>query len=238
MESPATTDVDLLIAANRADTLETVLRWLLHEVRTPAQVLTLLPQVLTGELGPASGWQDTVRQACTDLRWDLRLLDRVLLRPRERRATQPVDLGAALTFVSEVFDARRSQFRTDITAAVDAALPPVGAIAEDLENAMINLVLNAAEARDNEEGQVSFRGRVDRGNVLLYLEDDGPGVAESIRERLFHPFVTSKPNRRGLGLFAARTLISRFGGEIVCEAGEPQGTRFVLRLPIWQSQSS
>jgi two-component system NtrC family sensor kinase len=238
MESPATTDADLLVAANRADTLETVLRWLLHDVRTPAQVLTLLPQLSTGDLAPASEWQDTLRQACTHLTWDLRLLDRVLLRPVERRATQPVDLGAALSFVSEVFNARRSQFRAEITAAIDAALPPVCAIAEDLENAMINLVLNAAEAREDEEGQVSFRGRVDRENVLLRLEDDGPGIAETIRDRLFHPFVTTKPNRRGLGLFAARTLISRFGGEITWEAREPQGTRFVLRLPIWHSRSS
>lgn len=112
MESPATTDADLLIAGNRADTLETVLRWLLHDVRTPAQVLTLLPQLLTGDLGPTTDWQDTVRQACTHLAWDLRLLDKVLLPPRERRAIQPVDLGAALSFVSEVFDARPSQFRT------------------------------------------------------------------------------------------------------------------------------
>jgi two-component system, NtrC family, sensor kinase len=238
MQSPATTDADVLVAANRADTLETVLRWLLHDVRTPAQVLTLLPQLLTGDLAPASEWQDTLRQACTHLTWDLRLLDRVLLRPVERRATQPVDLGAALRFVSEVFNARRSQFHAEITAAIDAALPPVCAVAEDLENAMINLVLNAAEAREDEEGRVSFRGSVDRENVLLCLEDDGPGIAETIRDRLFHPFVTTKPNRRGLGLFAARTLLSRFGGEISCEAREPPGTRFVLRLPIWHSRSS
>ncbi len=238
MEPPATTDADLLLAANRADTLETVLRWLLHDVRTPAQVLTLLPQLLTSEFGQASDWQDAVRDACTQLSCDLRLLDRVLLRPKERRTAQPVDLGAALRFVSEVFAARRSQFLTDITTAADLALPPVCAVPEDLENALINLVLNAAEAGDNDEGYVRFRGAVDRANVLLYLEDDGPGMPASIRERLFQPFLTTKPNRRGLGLYAARTLISRSGGEIACEASEPQGTRFVLRLPIWRLRSS
>lgn len=238
MASPATIDADLLIAANRADTLEVVLRWLLHDVRTPAQVLTLLPQLLTSDLGQASDWQDAVREACTHLSSDLRLLDRVLLRPKERRAIQPVDLGAALRFVSEVFVARRSQFLTDITAAADGALPPVRASPEDLENGLINLVLNAMEASENDEGCVRFRVAVDRANVLLYLEDNGPGMPALIREDLFQPFITTKPNRRGLGLYAARALISRFGGDIACEASGPQGTCFVVQLPIWGSRSS
>jgi signal transduction histidine kinase len=238
MNPPATTDADLLIAANRADTLETVLRWLLHDVRTPAQVLTLLPQLLSSDLGQSTDWQEAVRGACNQLSADLRLLDRIVLRPKQRRTAQPVDLGAALSVVSEVFAARRSQFLTDITAAIDGALPPVSAVPEDLENAIINLVLNAAEAGDDDEGYVRFRGAVNRAHVLLYLEDGGSGIPADIRNRMFQPFVTTKPDRRGLGLYAARALISRSGGELECEESDSRGTRFVFRLPIWRSRSS
>jgi two-component system C4-dicarboxylate transport sensor histidine kinase DctB len=236
MTTPATSEAELLIAANRADTLETVLGWLLHDVRTPTQVLTLLPQLLSGP-DQASDWHDAVREACTHLSSDLRLLDRVLLRAKDRRTAQPVDLGATLRLVNELFATRRSQFRTDITAALDAALPPVSAIPEDLEHALINLVLNAAEADDGDDGHICFRGEVARGTVVLRLEDNGPGVAAPIRERLFQPFTTTKPSRRGLGLYVARALVSRVGGEISCEEAEPRGARFVLRMPIWRSGS-
>jgi signal transduction histidine kinase len=70
--------------------------------------------------------------------------------------------------------------------------------------------------------------------VELAMEDDGPGVSASVRDRLFQPFVTTKQGRplAGLGLAVTRTLIEETGGTVRYEPVNP-GARFVVELPVW-----
>jgi len=67
--------------------------------------------------------------------------------------------------------------------------------------------------------------------VELCVDDNGPGVARGIAERLFDPFSTTKPNGTGLGLAMSRTIAHSHGGTIHTASLEPHGTRFVVRLP-------
>src|SRR2546428_12666261 len=116
------------------------------------------------------------------------------------------------------------------------SLPAVAAVRCDLELALLNLLLNAAEASGDRGGRVTALVRSDGAGVELVLEDDGPGIPEDLRARLFEPFLTTQADRpgRGLGLFVANHLLTRSGGELRYEHGSP-GSRFIARLPVWRA---
>lgn len=74
--------------------------------------------------------------------------------------------------------------------------------------------------------------RKGEGAWVLRLEDDGPGVPERVRERLFQPFVTGARGGTGLGLAIARELAQAHGGDLTLVETGPQGTVFELVLPL------
>jgi two-component system sensor histidine kinase HydH len=224
----------LLVSTNRLRTVETVLGWMLHDIRNPVQTLTLLSALLADpEFGCDPGSLESLGAACERLRHEIALIDRLVGSPLEPATPSPVVLADSLGFLVELFRARRGEFRLDLSSLVTSTIPAVAGRASDVEMALLELVLNAAEA---ECGRLGVRSVVRSDALDLILEDDGPGVPEALRGRLFEPFVTSRADRpdRGLGLYAARHLLEASGGSLDYEAGEA-GWHFVVRLPLWRA---
>jgi C4-dicarboxylate-specific signal transduction histidine kinase len=70
-------------------------------------------------------------------------------------------------------------------------------------------------------------------HIVLAVEDSGPGLASEVAQKLFEPFVTSKPDGMGLGLAISRSLVRARGGELSFEQSEKlRGARFIVRLPV------
>ncbi len=100
-----------------------------------------------------------------------------------------------------------------------------------MERAFANLIGNALEAMPS-GGEVRIRSEVDRGAVVVYVEDDGPGIAPEIRAQLFQPFVTArKRSGLGLGLALSRQTVLDHGGDMWVESEPGRGARFGFRLP-------
>jgi signal transduction histidine kinase len=70
------------------------------------------------------------------------------------------------------------------------------------------------------------------GRVEIAVEDDGPGVPEALRERVFEPFFSTKSKPGGLGLAITKRLVEDAGGSIEVEGRAPSGSRFCVRLPV------
>jgi signal transduction histidine kinase len=101
-----------------------------------------------------------------------------------------------------------------------------------LERALYNLLLNACEAAPPEIGNVEVTAGEAGGSITISVSDDGPGIADSIRERLFHPFVSyGKENGTGLGLAVVQKIVQDHGGEIVVERTARGKTVFHITLP-------
>jgi signal transduction histidine kinase len=97
---------------------------------------------------------------------------------------------------------------------------------------LLNLLLNAADAAPR--GHVTIRAaRAGEGKVRVEVEDDGPGIAPDVRDKLFEPFVTTKAvgQGTGLGLAVCRGLVEAAGGTIAFEPAGERGARFVIELP-------
>jgi signal transduction histidine kinase len=93
---------------------------------------------------------------------------------------------------------------------------------------LLNLLRNAVEAARRE---VRAGAAVDESGLRLWVEDDGPGIPESERERVFRPFGSSREGGLGLGLCSSRRIAEEHGGTLDAEAGDAGGARLVLRLP-------
>jgi signal transduction histidine kinase len=103
---------------------------------------------------------------------------------------------------------------------------------EPLVQVVLNLVLNAADAVGS-GGHVKVTAEPSPRGVRLSVEDDGPGVAASVRDKLFEPFVTTKEVGKGtgLGLAVCRGLVEGAGGTITLDDSVQKGARFVVELP-------
>jgi signal transduction histidine kinase len=140
-----------------------------------------------------------------------------------------------------------------IDEAVSSALPEAGEIAlekrvargleidadsEQLFRALLNLLRNARQALDamqNDEDRpkhILIEAWRRGDTVVIEIADNGPGIPNALRERLFQPFAgTNRSGGSGLGLAISRELILAHGGELVLVSSGPAGTRFRLTVP-------
>ncbi len=109
---------------------------------------------------------------------------------------------------------------------------------EQMHRLLVNLMRNARQAIElqlnrRERGRVTLTAVKTTENVILILNDNGPGIPEKIREKLFQPFTSSAtPGGSGLGLAIARELGEIHGGDVRLMSTGPNGTAFEVRLPL------
>lgn len=104
-----------------------------------------------------------------------------------------------------------------------------------LEQIVTNLLVNAADAvSENGGGTVELRAWSCDESLVIEIADDGPGISEELRDKVFLPFVTSKPEGKGtgLGLAISRRLAHSLGGSLTVRSRRSGGTAFVLALPL------
>jgi signal transduction histidine kinase len=135
--------------------------------------------------------------------------------------------------------------RTGVTLDLAAPPTPVAVVtdAERLFQALTNLVANAAKfAPANSTVRVSLR--VDGDVARMRVSDDGPGVPEHFRPRLFERFAQASPTRHGtpvagtgLGLAITRGIVDQLGGSVRLDETVPQGATFEIALPLRPAQT-
>ncbi len=121
---------------------------------------------------------------------------------------------------------------------VEPDLPQVLIDRIQIQQVFQNLVRNAVDALDDWHGEkrihVSLRN-IDGQAIEIDVEDTGPGIREDVRDRLFQPFATTKPNGMGIGLSVSRNIVDSHGGQIEAEDRADGGTKFRVVLPVSQS---
>lgn len=119
------------------------------------------------------------------------------------------DLAAVVRRAVELL----SDLITDRGAEVTLDFPPqleFSCDGQKIQGVMVNLLKNAVEAAH----RVRVRGRIERGDAILEVADDGPGLSDDATSHLFEPFFTTKPNGTGLGLATSRRYVEAHGGQL------------------------
>jgi signal transduction histidine kinase len=134
----------------------------------------------------------------------------------------------------------------NIIRQFDPDLGPVPGTANELEQVLLNLLKNAAQAihqrpDDSEPGRITLRTRLNPPWAEIHVEDNGIGMSERVRKRTFEPFFTTKEigQGTGLGLSVSYFIITNnHKGQMEVQSSVGQGTCFTLRLPLAGSQIS
>jgi Signal transduction histidine kinase regulating C4-dicarboxylate transport system len=196
---------------------------LVHELRQPLFAVKALAQLLERDLdGPAHA---RLRSLLDQVRHLERLVDRHAdATRRPDAALRPVDLGSAVTAGVDVL--RHRARAHDKTLALHLSRSRYAVLADPvaIQQITTNLVTNAIDAARSE-----VRVEVDGG--VLEVHDDGPGIPDAVRTRIFEPFFSTKPPGRGTGLGLAITaqLVRASSGELDCRTSA-RGTVFAVRF--------
>ena len=120
---------------------------------------------------------------------------------------------------------------------LSADLPEIMADTLQLQQAFLNLLLNAVDAMPY-GGTLGVRTYYDEQENAIKIEvsDTGKGIDDAMKNKIFQPFVTTKPKGTGLGLAITKRLIEQQGGDIVAEDNKDGGTIFKIILPLKQNK--
>jgi signal transduction histidine kinase/PAS domain-containing protein len=154
----------------------------------------------------------------------------------KREAVNLVNLAEVVEFIARVFQVKAVKTEVAIETAIPADLPLIRGNASALEQVLTNLLLNSIDALDEQAGEIpgriliTARHDVASGEVLLRVQDNGPGIPDEHLTRIFDPFFTTKDVGKGtgLGLCVVYGLVRDLGGRIEVDAGK--GARFTIHL--------
>ena len=143
---------------------------------------------------------------------------------------EPVDIGGVVDDCLLLVGHLSAKTRIEVRRELQATRRPV-INRQELQQVLINLIVNAIQAMpDGGRLTLASRDRDDAGGVAIDVTDSGPGLTPDIEATLFQPFVTTKTEGTGLGLWISRSLVERYGGDIIARNGESGGAVFTILL--------
>jgi two-component system sensor histidine kinase PilS (NtrC family) len=218
--------------AERLATVGQLAAGIAHEIRNPLASISGSIELLAQ--APRASDEDKALMAIV-----LREIDRLnalvgeLLDYANPRPPEPVrfDLAQLLAETLQVVRQDRSWGGVQVKAELPGQPLEVVADPAKLRQVAWNLVRNATEALAGGIGQVTVRARDEGDQVVVEVEDDGPGIPADQLGRIFDPFFTTKKRGTGLGLATCHTIVAEHGGTLTVASAPGQGSRFVMTLP-------
>jgi two-component system nitrogen regulation sensor histidine kinase GlnL len=215
--------------------LSTLASGLQHEIKNPITALSLHVQLLEERLR-CNGAVGPVAEVIGVLKAEVRRLNLTLERFRnfaslQRLHLRRVDVQEVLEEVARLIrpQAAQQNVRLELVRG-EGALPRLTLDHEKIEQAVLNLVLNALEAMP-EGGELSLRAAVEEGQLRVVVRDSGPGIPPEIQDHIFRPYFSTKDRGTGIGLTLAEKLVRQHRGQLDFRTA-PGGTSFTITLPI------
>ncbi|MDJ0701337.1 MAG: nitrogen regulation protein NR(II) [Woeseiaceae bacterium] len=219
-----------------------MIRQLAHEIKNPLGGIRGAAQLLERQLLDEDLHEYT-RVVISETDRLAGLVD-TLLGPGGPPNKQPVNIHELIEYVVRIIEAE-DQKRLNIRREYDPGLPLIDLDRDQMIQAFLNLVRNAATALEG-HGTITLRTKAitnftigDRRHRVIArveIEDDGPGIPLDMQDSVFYPLVTTRTEGTGLGLPAAQELLSRHGGLIEFES-RPGRTVFFVNIPLEQTET-
>ena len=232
-------------ALGQAQASKELVRNLAHEIKNPLGGIRGAAQLLAMEMAGRSKelaeYTNVIIHEADRLQ---ALVDRLLAPHRNPHVVGDVNIHEICERVRSVVLAEYPRGLV-VHRDYDTSIPEFRGDREQLIQALLNIVQNAAQALVEQiadgDARIVLRSRVVRQVTIgkhrwrlaleLHIEDNGPGVLESLKDRIFHPLVSGREGGSGLGLTLAQTFVQQHHGTIVC-ASVPGRTVFTILLPL------
>jgi signal transduction histidine kinase len=229
-----------LLHVTRVTTLGELTASIAHEVNQPLAAIVTNGEVSLRLLESDVPDLDEVRQALDAMIRDGRRASEIIRRLRalsQKSGTQRIalDIGGVVEEVIPLVQGQLANHRVLLRLDLARALPAVLVDRVQMQQVVINLMLNAAEATVAVTGsrhEVTIRSHLDDvGQVVVAVEDSGVGIDPKNVRRVFDPFFSTKANGMGMGLSICRSIIEGHGGKLWASANAGPGTTFQFSLP-------
>jgi len=233
----------------RADASSDLARRVIHEVNNPLSIIKNYLKILEIKLSEGNIALDEIRIINEEISRVAEVLKKLTDFSKEKPSTQELtDVNALLKDIVKLTkNSLLEQSDIKLVTSFEKDLPKVNADKAGLKQVILNLIKNAVEAMSS-GGSLCIRTRhfsvpvgirrvIEEKDAFGYIEiqvrDEGPGMPDDIKEKLFDPYVsTKKGGHFGLGLSIAYNIVKSFQGSITCESIPDKGTVFKIELPV------
>lgn len=229
----------------RQQSFRLMMRSLAHEIKNPLGGIRGAAQLLDREIAEPSH-QELTNILIKEADRLTRLVDRVM-GSREQLKLKAINVHEVIEHVIHLVKARGDS-ECEIVRRYDPTLPEIMADKEQMIQAVLNVAINAIEVQaDSEKPTIGFTTQFERFVTVnqelhkralkLTIWDNGPGVKPELREILFDPLITGRPEGSGLGLSITQEIIQRHKGAVQLEDCEPH-TCFSIYLPYLSGEQA
>ena len=243
------------IQSERLKASSTLSQKVVHEVKTPISIIKNYIAVMRRKLAEDNPVQEELNFINEEIDRVAHILNELSNFSESRILTiEPLDINALLSDITKVL--RKSHLLgidINLHLALDPSLPPIDTDINKVKQIFINLIRNAVEAM-GQGGNLSISTQyisnrldtplqqdIDRNlnYAQISVRDDGPGIPDALKSRVFEPYVTTKrAGHAGLGLSIVFNIVKELKGTITCESDHQNGTCFRIVFPMVQSQTS
>ncbi len=228
-----------LARAARSVTVGAVSASIAHEVNTPLAAIAANAQASLRWLRRPEPDLAEVTAALEDVVSEARRARDVVARTRSLFGTAapapvPIDVVEAAREATLIAERELRANGAAVLLTAESGLPPVAGDLVQIEQVLVNLLVNAAQAMVGSRGgrTIGMSVRAEPGAVRVTVSDTGPGVAPEERARIFAPFHSTKAGGMGMGLAICRTCIDAHGGDLWVDEAPGGGAAFHIRLPF------
>jgi signal transduction histidine kinase len=229
-----------LAEAERENAFRDVARRIAHEIKNPLSPIRMAIETLRRARERAlPDFAEIFEESTRAILEEVKRLERIVREFSEfARLPKPVpgafDLGALVRDTLPLYLPEG----IDLTVDVDPSAPLVRADREQITQVLVNLVQNALDAAKTSGSPRVFVGVLRHAQgALLCVDDNGPGIAPSDRERVFEPYYTTKDEGTGLGLSIVKRIVSDHGGQIELDQSPLGGARVRIVLPAYDESA-
>ena len=235
-------DTSELLRAQRQMAWKEVAQRVAHEIKNPLTPIALSADRIRRHLDRPQDQSPGIIRKCSEVILGCVATLRTLVDQFSALAQfpasqpRPCNMNEVAEQALTLFSGRLDDITVQCT--LEPGLPLVHADPEAIRRALANLIDNAAEAMQGSLLRilsVSTSLAEDGAAIELAVADTGYGLTDEIRERLFLPFYSTKHRGTGLGLSIAAKIVQEHGGTIRAESNAPKGARFLIRLPLLES---
>ncbi len=219
--------------SERLNTLGLLAAEVAHEIRNPLTSMQMLFDSLKLDFAEHDPRQQDMTVIGERMQHLNKIVDRLLGYARSTEpAFAPVQINDVVTDILLLVRPRLRQQSVQLVTELAERLPLFNADRHQLEQACLNLILNAADAM-TEGGQLTIRSRVPSAGCLeLAFSDTGPGIDPAVKDQLFQPFLTTKRAGTGLGLAIVQKIVDAHQGQIEVKTRPGKGTSIRLIFKV------
>lgn len=223
-----------LVQSEKMAAVGTLSAGLAHEVKNPLSAVLGYAQLSMRKLEQP----DIIKQHLETIESETRRCNEIIgnlmqFSRQEKGDFEDLDINEVVEKSVGIVDHQLGLHNVQVATDLAPGIPKVFGIANQLQQVLMNLTINAQQAMDPDGGTVDIATYFDDENVYISVSDTGPGISQEVAEKIFEPFFTTKAagEGTGLGLSVTYGIIRDHHGDIRVEQSDGGGARFVVQLP-------